>query len=264
MSSEVDLRTGDLRAALDQVQQQVRSEPDVARHRILLFQILALQGEWERAMTQLQVLGELDTGTLAMAHAYGAALRCEAFRTAVFEGEKAPLVFGDPEQWMALLIEALRLGAQGKHAESVELRQSALDSAPVSPGTIDGMSFEWIADGDSRLGPMLEAILEGRYYWVPFRRIREIRIEKPADLRDKVWLPARFIWTNEGESVGLIPTRYPGSERSEDNAIRLAHRTEWQEKHPEVYHGLGQRMLATDAGEHPIMDVRQIVLSGAE
>lgn len=261
MPSDIDLKGGDLRSALEQVQQQVRAEPSVARHRILLFQILAVQGEWERAMAQLDVLGELDAGTLALVHVYGAALRCEALRASVFGGDKAPLLFGDPEQWMALLIEALRLGAQGRHAESQELRKAALDAAPPSAGSIDGQAFEWIADGDSRLGPVLEVILEGRYYWIPFQRIREIGIEKPVDLRDKIWMPARFIWSNGGDSAGLIPTRYPGSERSEESAIRLAHRTEWAQKYAEVYHGLGQRMLATDAGEYPIMDVRHVVLS---
>jgi type VI secretion system protein ImpE len=203
----------------------VRNEPSVARHRILIFQLLSVLGEWSRAVTQLDVLGGLDAGTLGLAQSYGAALRCEALRTAIFAGEKAPVVFGDPEQWMALLIEALRLGAQGRHAEAQDLRKAAFDAAPPSPGTIDGEAFEWIADGDTRLGPMLEVILDGRYCWMPFQRIREIRIEKPTDLRDTVWTSARFTWTNGGESAGLIPTRYPGSERSEDTAIRLARRT---------------------------------------
>ena len=37
-------------------------------------------------------------------------------------------------------------------------------------------------------------------------------------------------WANAGEAVGLIPTRYPGSEQSSDGAVRLARRTEWVEQ----------------------------------
>jgi type VI secretion system protein ImpE len=261
MPSDLDLKGPDLRAALERVQQQVRADPSIAKHRIALFELFAVQGEWDRAMTQLNVLGELDASTLAMVQVYGSALRCEALRAAIFEGQKAPLLFGDPEQWMALLIEALRLGAQGRHAESQELRKTAFDAAPAIAGSVDGQAFEWIADGDIRLGPMLEAIIDGRYYWIPFQRIREIRIEKPTGLRDKVWMPAHFAWSNEGESFGLIPTRYPGSEINEEDGIRAGRRTEWVEKYPEVYHGLGQRMLATDAGEYPIMDIRKIELN---
>jgi hypothetical protein len=113
------------------------------------------------------------------------------------------------------------------------------------------VAFDWIADADMRLGPVLEAILNGRYYWIPFSRTRRIEIEKPEDLRDLVWMPAHFEFANGGEAVGLIPTRYPGSETSEDGAICLARKTVWQEVSPGVFHGLGQRLLATDKGEYP-------------
>ncbi len=89
-------------------------------------------------------------------------------------------------------------------------------SAPSTPrrasaGDIDGQPFEWIADADSRLGPVLEAVINGRYYWVPFSRLSRIQIEPPEDLRDMVWMPAHLQFENGGESVALIPTRYQGS-----------------------------------------------------
>jgi len=74
---------------------------------------------------------------------------------------------------------------------------------------MDGKPFEWIADGDSRLGPLLEVILEGRYVWVPFCRIKRVNIERPADLRDLVWAPAQFVWTNGGEASATFPVVIP-------------------------------------------------------
>ena len=44
----------------------------------------------------------------------------------------------------------------------------------------------------------MEAFFEGKYYWVPFHHIQKIETEKPSDLRDLVWLPAQFTWTNGG------------------------------------------------------------------
>jgi type VI secretion system protein ImpE len=127
---------------------------------------------------------------------------------------------------------------------------------------MDEQPFEWIADADSRLGPVLELMVNGRYYWAPFEQIRIIKITQPEDLRDLVWLPARFVWTNGGEAVGLIPTRYPGSEKSENSAIQLARTTQWQEVTDSVYHGLGQRMLATDRDDFPLLETRLISLNG--
>src|SRR5256885_10811882 len=47
--------------------------------------------------------------------------------------------------------------------------------------------------------PILEAIVNGRYYWIPFARLSEVRIEKPADLRDIAWTPAYLTLANGGE-----------------------------------------------------------------
>ena len=144
------------------------------------------------------------------------------------------------------------------------MRERALQAAPTTPGTIGEEPFDWIADGDTRLGPVLEAIVNGHYYWVPFQRIQAITVDKPEDLRDLVWMPAHFTWTNGGESVGLIPTRYPGSELSPDSQVRRSRRTEWQEQPSGAYIGQGQRMFFTDRGEYPLMDVRNITFaSGA-
>ncbi|MFQ5506816.1 MAG: type VI secretion system accessory protein TagJ, partial [Planctomycetota bacterium] len=160
---------------------------------------------------------------------------------------------------VALLVEALRLTAGERHDEARELRDRAFEEAPASTGTIDQQPFEWIADADSRLGPILEAIVNGRYHWIPFDRIRRIQLERPADLRDSVWMPVHFTWANGGDAVGLVPSRYPGSERSVDNLIQSARKTEWIES-GDAFLGLGQRMLTTDQGEHPLLDIRSIVL----
>jgi type VI secretion system protein ImpE len=105
---------------------------------------------------------------------------------------------------------------------------------------------------------MLEAIINGRYYWVPFARLRRIVVEPPADLRDYVWMPAHLDLENGGETVALIPTRYPDSQSDEDPQVVLARTTRWIEVRPGVFHGRGQRILATDTGEHALMDVREI------
>jgi len=143
------------------------------------------------------------------------------------------------------------------------LRGRAFDAAPASPARIDGQEVAWIADADGRLGPMLEAIINGRYFWLPFMRLERILIETPSDLRDQVWMPAKFLLSNGGDTVGLIPTRYVGSERSPDPLIRLARKTEWIEVGPESFEGRGQRMLATDMADFPLMDIRTIEFEAA-
>jgi type VI secretion system protein ImpE len=263
MGAEEALRQGELEKSLHLLQEQVRREPANARYRIFLFQLLAVMGHWGRALTQLEVAGELDAGALAMVQTYREALRCEVLRTNIFSGKRSPLIFGQPEEWLALLIEAQRLLAHGEGERSASLRELALEAAPSTSGRIDDSPFAWIMDGDNRLGPVLEAIVNGRYYWIPFQRIRGLALDKPQDLRDLVWMPAHFTWVNGGESAGLIPTRYPGSELSADPELRMSRRTVWLNEPNGAFLGQGQRMFFTDSGEYPLMNLRLIVLDTA-
>ena len=265
MSAEQLLRDSDLDGCLNALQDQIRNDPSNLRYRVFLFQVLAVMGQWKRALTQLDVIKDMDSATWPMVQTYREALQCEVLRSQIFAGKHTPLVFGDPQEWVALLIEALRLFAQGAFDQALELRGKAFEQAPARRGKIDGRDFLWIADADARLGPILEAIVNGNYYWVPMRQIKKIQIEAPEDLRDFVWAPAHFEWANGGESVGLIPTRYPGSENSPDANTRLARKTEWIEKRTEVYEGLGQRLFATDIDEFALLDTRivQIDLDSA-
>lgn len=260
MQPEALLREGRLADALAALQDQVRKDPSSARLRVFLFQLLCVRGEWERALNQLNVAGELDADTLPMVQTYREALTCEALRAEVFAGKRSPVVFGTPAQWTAELIEALRLSAAGEIEASQQLRARAFDAAPAASGSVNGERFSWIADADPRIGPMVEAVVNGRYCWIPFSNIHSIRVDAPEDLRDMVWIPAEFVWSNEGQAVGLLPVRYPGSERSSDDLLRLSRRTDWADQGDDLFFGLGQRLITTDAGEYPLLDVREILL----
>jgi type VI secretion system protein ImpE len=264
MLAQESLRAGRLDDALAELQQLVRKEPEKAQHRVFLFQLLVVLGRWERALQQLEAVAQLDPSAMAMVGTYRAAIAAEVVRSHVFAGEVRPQIIGEPEEWMAWLVEALRLTAAGQHAAASELRGRAFDSAPVTSGELDGAPFAWIADGDARLGPMLEVVLNGRYAWLPFQRVTAVRLEAPTDLRDLVWAPAFLTMQTGAEVPALIPSRYPGSADSADGALRLGRRTEWSERGEGTgcWVGLGQRMLATDEGEHPFLEIRNLQLRG--
>jgi len=253
------LRGGQINDAMTQLREKVRARPADAKLRVLLFQLLCVTGEWDRALAQLNVASELDPANLLMAQVCRPAIQCEVFRAEVFSGKRQPLLLGQPTQWVAWIIQANVVRAAGDLPQSADLLAKAFEEAPATSGTIGAEKFQWIADADNRLGPMLEAIINGGYYWVPFANIRKIELDAPSDLRDVVWAPARFTWVNGGEAVGLIPARYDQSESSKDSAIQLARRTEWAQLSGDLYRGIGQRIFATDAGEHPILETRLIV-----
>ena len=112
MSSEELLARGQLDEALTSLKQQIRKDAANPKLRVFLFQLLAVNGDWERAQTQLQVCGDLDPLALAMVQTYREAMLCEALRTEIFSGRRTPMIFGDPQQWLALLVEALQCDAR--------------------------------------------------------------------------------------------------------------------------------------------------------
>lgn len=260
-AAEQAVREGDAKRALELLTAQVRGAPNDAKLRIFMFQLLAVLGQWERALNQLNVAGELDPSTLPMVQTYREAINCEALRRQVFAGQKVPMLFGEPQPWVALLIESLLQAGRGELGNAAKLREQALQQAPATAGSVDGQAFEWIADADLRLGPTLEAVINGRYCWVPFERLSQITIDPPVDLRDAVWTAATLRFSNGGESVALIPTRYPDTELALGDLCALARRTEWQTAAGGGEIGLGQRMLATDTGDFALMDVREVVFT---
>ncbi|WP_137937486.1 type VI secretion system accessory protein TagJ [Chitinivorax sp. B] len=258
MSAIDAVRAGRLQEALDMLQQEVRQNPADGKRRVFLFQLLCVLGQWERAITQLNVVGELDKQAMPMVQTYREVVRCEVLRTEVFAGKRSPLVLGDPPAWLGLLIEALRLDGEGKPEQAQSLRDQAFDTAPATPGTINGQAFAWIADADSRLGPVIEFMANGRYYWLPWERVQRMSLEAPSDLRDMIWLPAEIQLVNGGELFGFVPARYAETCAAGDDELKLSRRTDWIELGNQGARGLGQRMFTTDADDFPLLDVRQV------
>ena len=120
----------------------MRAKPADAKLRVFLAQLLLVLGQWERSLNQLNVASELDAGALAMARTYQEAVRCETLRTEVFAGKRTPLVFGDPQDWIALALEALARSGAGAYAEAAKIREEAWDAAPATAGAIDGKEFD--------------------------------------------------------------------------------------------------------------------------
>lgn len=256
------IRAGDLAGARASLFDLVRKFPEASSLRVFLFELCAVLGEWDRAKNQLKVCGEMEPTTLNFTSLYAAAIDAEAVRGEVMAGNAAPDVFGEPGAWIAMMIEALRLDGQG-HADAARaLRADALGQAPASGGTLNDTAFEWVADADSRLGPILEAVLDGQYHWVPVSTISKLEIEAPSDLRDMVWTPATLTIHNGGQFAILIPSRYPLADSEDDAELRLARRTEWEDLGEGQYRGQGQRMIATDSDDTALFDLRTLEITG--
>ena len=231
-AAEESLKNGDPAAALLLLQEQVRAKPADRALRVFLFQLLCVRGEWERALNQLKVASDLDAGALAMAQMYGEAVRCEAIRRDVFDGKKAPMVFGEPEQWLALLIESLLVAGRGEMERPQNFVPAPLRRRPPRPAKSTGSrSSGWLMPtrGSARCSKRSST---GATTGCPSRDWRASRSRRQRICA--TWSGCRP--TCSSRTVvrwsALVPTRYPGSESSEDGLIALARKTVWQEVSP--------------------------------
>src|SRR5881398_1719911 len=128
------LRQGKLNEALQALQNQIRSDPSNAKLRVFLFQLLCVMGQWDRALTQLNTAAGIDPKSLLMKEVCQQLVQCEALRKEIFAGNKMPLVFGQPQEWVGWMIQANQQSAQGHYREAQELRDRALEAAPAVGG----------------------------------------------------------------------------------------------------------------------------------
>jgi len=162
MQMEEFLRAGQLNEAMAALEDEVRGDPTNAKLRVFLFQLLSVLGDWERALTQLNVAAELDALNLLMAQVCRTAINCEAFRAEVFAGKRSPLVFGEPDEWIAWLIQANQMIAEGKYEASKSLRDRAFEAAPAVSGSIDVNGSQTPIPGSARCWrPLLTANTTG-------------------------------------------------------------------------------------------------------
>jgi type VI secretion system protein ImpE len=247
MDTAEALKEGRLDELLASVKDAVRKAPADGKQRSVLFQLYCVQGNWEGARTQLKLVADLDIEASLWVGVCEKLLACEAQRALVFEGKQPPTLFGEGN-WQAAAASQVR----------------ALAAAPAVAASFNGEEIEWVADADSRFGPLLEAFIDGKYYWIPFEHIREMSFRARTHLMDAVWAPADFEWLNEGTASGYVPVRYPGSERSADPLIQLGRKTEWREEADNFYCGLGHRTLATSTADVGLSEVKSIKFSHPE
>jgi type VI secretion system protein ImpE len=244
----------------EQAKERAKKSPEDLAARSALWQIFAARGEFDRARKQLEMIPKLDSTWMIEAQACQGLLDAEEKRALVFQGKEPPACVGTPPPWFGQLAAALQCVGQGRMDAALPLLAEAWNSGEAVPGTLNGEAFEWVRDGDARLGPCLEVIVQGRYYWVPWESVHRIEMKPPTEVRDRLWQPAMIQVTDEGSIEAFLPARYPGP-RDDDEA--MGRKTEWVSIGEEMYFGFGQKCLLTQDDPVGFLDIRELAFDSA-
>jgi len=251
------LKDGNLAECKAQLFSEVKQDPSNIELRIFLFQLSCIERDWKRALSQLDVLKDLSDSTLALVNTYKQIIDCEKKREVVLAGDKEPVCFGEPSDWLAYYAQAYQKSSTTKFDEALSLINQGAEMASAHSGNIDGEAFAWLSDADVRFGPCIEVMLNGGYYWLPFEHVKELQFEAVEDLRDLVWRPANLTLRNNGKLIVFVPVRYPVNSNTTDEQL-LSRTCDWYEPVEQFYMGNGQRMLMTDKKEFPLLNINTI------
>ncbi len=252
MNADELLKQGNLDGARKALVEVVRSSPSDENARMFLFQLLALMGEWSKAKNQLEALAQISPAAQMLSVAYGQAIAAEEQRAEIFAGNAEMPLLVDAE-WARPLAKSFSLYAKGPDGqqEASALQSGAFDNAPDTPGSLDGVRFDWIADCDSRFGPSIEVIIGGHYGLLTFDVIASIKSAGPQDLRDLIWYPAEIAFKTGQSIAAMLPARYPGSDASQNADHVLARATDWLNT-DDMDYGIGQHLLSLPGEEDAV------------
>ena len=261
MGAKELLDVGNLSGAINQLTQEVRSNPRDLRSRIFLFELLCFAADYQRAERQLDAIAQTsgDVKVEMGAQVYRNLLHAEKARHAFFTGSsRLPKFFSEPPSYAAVHAEALTHLRENRFDELEELLTKSDDLHKPAKGERDGVPFEELKDGDDLLGPFLEVFSQAEYFWLPFEQIRRLEIQPPRTLRDLIWIPASIELHEKPLGEIFVPVQYYGSHQHPDDLVKLGRMTDWKTVGQGTLLGAGQRTFFADETDCSLLEIRKI------
>lgn len=258
------LNAGQLDEAVSAQTQEVKAKPADTSQRVFLFELLCFQGDYERALKQLDVIAAQGSGpdTELAVQVYRDLIAAERMRHQVFHDGALPKFFLSPPAYTdhyVLMVKKLVTSP----SEAAHLLATAEEEFPAATGTFGDRAFTSFRDADDRMAPVLEVFHDGNYLWLPLAQVRRLQVTEPKKLRDTIWAHAR-VETGEG-SVGdvFLPALYVDTHAHANAQVRLGRMTEWQAIEDQLVVGAGQRVFLIDDQEVSLLELRDVQFAPA-
>lgn len=222
------IMAGKLAEARVMLVERLKKSPADRQARTLLFQILVINGEWDKALNHIEILaaqtGKADPGI----DVYRNLIAAEKERFQVFQLKQKPAFLPEIPAYWEDYHGAVKLMTEAKSDEALEKIKSVDAKRPVVTGMVNGTPFTGFFDTDSTLSCFIEAMEYERYLWIPVEFIRELVVSAPKTLMDLIWAKAR-ITTWEGLTMGcFLPAIYPNSFSNENDLVKMGFKTDWR------------------------------------
>jgi type VI secretion system protein ImpE len=261
MNAKSLIKDGNLSDARVMLVERVKTNPADTAARSLLFQVMLLCGEWDKAKRQLDIIASRNASPDMNQTIFEHLIQAEKERLEVFSMDRRPTFFPEIPDYSEDFFAARELLKTGTLDGAAERFSRIDDNLPQPKGTLNGEPFVGFRNTDSTLAYVIEAIEYERYLWVPIANVREMVVRPPATLLDLIWAKGR-ITTWEGLTMGcFFPVRYPGSTASDDDQTRMGRLTRWEDLGGGFARGLGQQVFDIGGTDCSIFEITEAVFS---
>ena len=259
MTAKEMIQAGKLAEARSSLVEEVRRAPAGLDARNLLFQVLCFLGEWDKADRHLELLmlQAPPQPAAAFLH-YRSLVAAEKARLEVDRGARVPEFLTEPPGYLWDFLEARAAWAVGADEHFRTLMDPIEEQLPELRGVANGVPFEGLTDCNPGTFWVLEAFVYDRYLWFPFASIRELTVQKPAQLLDLLWASVTIV-TWEGVTTNCyLPVLYAGTPDHGDDQVRLGRITDWTPPDGRYPRGSGQHLLQVGEAERGLLELRTV------
>lgn len=253
------IKQAQLSTATTMASQALRDDPLNADIRARYIELLCVQGEFDKADQQLDIMlrqhPDYVTGAVNLRHL----IRAASARKDFYQAGMTAQLFDEPDAMFKAQL-SLRVALNDSDIATAVTAAAELESLrqPVAM-TINGQHYHTVRDLDDSLCGYLELFgTDGHYYLVRFEQIDSLQFKKPESLLDTVWRRAEIFIKDGPQGDVFVPMTYIQSNSVETS---LGRGSDWQQYADGLVTGIGQKMLLVDDDALALTDIQSLGVS---
>ncbi|MEE8468347.1 MAG: type VI secretion system accessory protein TagJ [Planctomycetota bacterium] len=241
-------KSGQLDAAIEAMNEEVRSHPADPDRRSFLCDLLCIQGNYERADVQLEAIRTQLPGALPAVALIRQLVRSEQWRQQTFVEGRVPEFLETPTENLQLHLQATISLREGDVQSAIEHLARAEELRVRVGGTWDESIFDDFRDCDDVTSSFFEVLTStGKYYWIPMEKVETITFHSPDRPRDLLWRRVSMDVRGGPDGEVFLPTIYAPRREDAKDAEHLGRLTEWSEELPVRGRGLRTYLVGDEA-----------------
>ena len=248
------LARGELERALALQTAVVEANPSDSPARLFLFEMLVLAGRGAEAFLHLELVESADPAWPEVRRGFERVLQAQARREPML---RRPRFFLEPPAHARRRWNAALNHRQGLHERARHWLDAADSVTPEVRGFLDGREFVGFRDSDDRFASVLEVIAGGKYCWVPFEQIAQVKFQPAEFALDSLFRPIDLVLEDGREVAVTLPLTYPSSCDAGEQ-FALAQAVDWKDDNGALTIGIGAKVFNSGDEEISLSECQMI------